>query len=177
MNEYLDFLSLLNTTLITKGLPRLECFLMPANFSSIVGEFMTANLPRYCSTLIKNSNHNGHPDLLPKGMYPGDSALHAAEGIEIKASRYIQGWQGHNPEKAWLMVFCFEANRIRDSSSGISPTPFRFTKVVGAKLSKNDWQFSGRSSTSRRTITASVKRSGFEKMEHNWIYRAPTSTA
>jgi hypothetical protein len=105
-------------------------------------------------------------------MYPEDSILHAPEGIEIKASRHSSGWQGHNPEDVWLLVFCFDSNTSRDAGRGIDPRPFRFLKVVGALLAKQDWQFSGRSATSRRTITASVKRSGFEKMEANWIYRA-----
>lgn len=70
------------------------------------------------------------------------------------------------------MVFVFDSNTSRDATQGIEPRPFRFVKVVGAKLLTADWQFSGRSATSRRTITASVKRSGFDKMEANWIYRA-----
>ena len=37
----------------------------------------------------------------------------------------------------------------------------------------DDWRFSGRSSTSRRTITASVANSGYEKMMENWIYKVP----
>jgi len=60
----------------------------------------------------------------------------------------------------------------RLAGRGIEPKPFRFVKVVGAKLLKSDWQFSGRSATSRRTITASVKRSGYDKLEANWMYRA-----
>lgn len=71
------------------------------------------------------------------------------------------------------MVFVFDANRVTDVDRGLPPKPFRFLKVVGAKLAKKDWQFSGRSGTSRRTITASVKPSGYAKMEANWIYRAP----
>jgi hypothetical protein len=144
---------------------------MPANFSSMVGEFMAAAIPKYCKSLVKNSYHNGHPDLLPKGHYPKDSILHASEGIELKASRHLSGWQGHNPEEIWLMVFVFAANSSRDEAQGRQPKSFRFLKVIGAKLEMSDWQFSGRSATSRRTITASVKRSGFDKMEANWIYR------
>lgn len=105
MNDFLDFLGFINQQLHTKSIPRLESFLMPANFSSIVGEFMSASIPKHCSTLAKNRYHNGHPDLLPKGMYQGDSRLHASEGIEIKGSRYSSAWQGHNAEAAWLMVF------------------------------------------------------------------------
>lgn len=177
MNDFLDFLSFLNQQLNSKGIPRLEAFLMPANFSSIVGEFMSATIPKHCPTLVKNRYHNGHPDLLPMGTYHGDAQLHAPEGIEIKGSRYPSGWQGHNAEDVWLMVFVFDANRITDAHRNITPKPFRFLKVVGAKLSVNDWQFSGRSDTSRRTITASVKPSGFAKMEANWIYRAADTGA
>ncbi len=57
---------------------------MPANFSSMVGEFIVATIPKYCPTVVKNTYHNGHPDILPRGMYQGDSALHAPEGIEVK---------------------------------------------------------------------------------------------
>jgi hypothetical protein len=145
---------------------------MPANFSSIVGEFMGATIPKYCRTIVRNKYHNGHPDMLPAGKYPGDSMQHAGEGIEIKASRHGSGWQGHNPEDVWLMVFVFESNASRDGGLGIAPKSFGFVKVVGALITKDDWMFSGRSETSRRTITASVKRSGFEKMESNWVYRA-----
>jgi len=172
MADFLDFLGFLNQQLNTRQLQRLESFLMPANFSSMVGEFMSATIPKYCKTLAKNTYHNGHPDLVPAGQYERDACQHGTEGIEIKASRHASGWQGHNAEDAWLMVFVFDANSARDASLEIGPKPFRFLKVVGAQLAKSDWAFSGRSETSRRTITASVTRTGFEKMEANWLYRS-----
>lgn len=172
MQDFLDFLGFINPQLHRKQIPRLEAFLMPANFSSMVGEFITATIPNYCPSIVKNRYHNGHPDLLPLGMYPGDSVLHAAEGIEVKASRHVSGWQGHNPEDVWLMVFVFDANSSRDVALGIAPKPFSFVRVLGARLTKDDWKFSGRSETSRRTITASVTRSGFEKMGASLIYQA-----
>ena len=171
MSDYLDFLGFINQALGSKRIQRLESFLMPANFSSIVGEFMTATIPKHCKAVVKNNYHNGHPDLVPAGIFPKDACLHGDQGIEIKASRHVGGWQGHNPEDVWLMVFVFQSNSPRDVPAGRHAIPFRFLKVVGAELKKSDWQFSGRSDTSRRTITASVKRSGFEKMEANWIYR------
>ena len=36
---------------------------------------------------------------------------------------------------------------------------------------KEDWRFSGRSKTSRRTITASIIGTGYKKMTENWIYK------
>jgi hypothetical protein len=173
MNAFTEFLGFINQQLYTREIERLESLLMPANFSSIVGEFIASSIPRYCKTLVRNQYHNGHPDLLPAGVFAHDAAQHAPEGIEIKASRYTSGWQGHNPEDVWLMVFMFDSNRPIDKAKGISPRPFRFVQVVGARLEKTDWVFSGRSETSRRTITASVTRAGYLKMMANWIYKAP----
>ena len=171
MNEFLNFLGFVNQQLHTKGITRLESMLMAANFSSMVGEFMSANIPKYCPTLAKNTYHNGHPDLVPKGKFPKDAMQHCNEGIEIKGSRYVRGWQGHNAEDCWLMVFVFDSNRPVDPSKEIFPKPFRFVMVAGAQLAKSDWKFSGRSTTSRRTITASVTHSGYDKMMTNWIYK------
>lgn len=171
MQEFIDFLGFINQQLGTKSMPRLESFLMTANFSSLVGEFMNMSIPKYCNTIVKNKYHNGHPDLIPAGKFPGDSILHGEYGIEIKGSRHRSGWQGHNAEDVWLMVFVFDSNTARDEFSKISPKPFRFVEVLGAQISKDDWNFSGRSETSRRTITASVTRTGYAKMSSNWIYR------
>ncbi len=169
MQEFINFLGFINTQLYSKEIPRLESMLMPANFSSLVGEFIISVLPKYCTTLVKNRYHNGHPDLIPAGRFENNAVQHASEGIEIKASRYRSGWQGHNPENVWLMVFVFESNRPSDI---LPPQPFRFIEVLGAVLTLDDWRFSGRSETSRRTITASVIKSGYDKMAANWIYRA-----
>jgi hypothetical protein len=176
MNDYLDFLGFINTQLHTREIHRLESMLMQANFSSMVGEFMSAAFPKYCSTIVKNQYHNGHPDLVPAKLYPNNAIQHGSEGIEIKASRYLRGWQGHNAEDVWLMVFAFDSSTPPDESKGIPPRPFRFRLVAGAYIEKADWTFSGRSGTSRRTITASVNRSGYNKMLANWIYKEPTVT-
>jgi hypothetical protein len=176
MVDFTDFLQAVDTELVRKDMARLEEMLMPANFSSIVGEFITSNLPKHCPTIAKNTYHNGHPDLLPVRKYPGNAAQHAgSDGIEVKASRYRKGWQGHNPEDVWLMVFVFEGGRPSDARTAKELTRFRFLAVYGALLEKADSQFAGRSQTSRRTITAAVLPSGFEKMARNWIYKAPES--
>ena len=170
MNDFVDFIGFMNQQLATREIERLETMLMAANFSSIVGEFMTSNIPKHCDSLVKNAYHNGHPDILPKGMFPGDKLQHGIDGIEVKGSRYLKAWQGHNPEDAWLMVFCFQSGRPTDVAKGIPPAPFKFLKVVGAQLVKDDWSFAGRSETSRRTITATILPSGYKKMMDNWIY-------
>ncbi len=131
MQDFLDFLGFVNSQLITKKIPRLESFLMSANFSSIVGEFMTATIPKYCSTIVKNYYHNGHPDLIPKGIFKGDSILHGEKGIEVKASRYMKAWQGHNPEDVFLVVFVFDSNRAKDEGEDVAPVRFTLSRLSG----------------------------------------------
>ncbi len=176
MVDFTDFLRTINSELVRKDMTRIEDMLMPANFSSMVGEFIVSNLPRHCPTVAKNTYHNGHPDLLPAERYPGNAAQHAgSDGIEVKASRYLRGWQGHNAEDVWLMVFVFASGRPTDLRAGKERRPFKFLGVYGAMLTRADWKFAGRNATSRRTITATVLPSGFEKMAKNWIFRAPES--
>ena len=171
MDDFISFLAVVNGALLGKGMPRLESILMAANFSNTVGDFFISAVDRHCPTVAKNRYHNGHPDLIVRGKHPDDAVQYCDEGIEVKASRYVKSWQGHNAENCWLMVVMFEGNGPRDEYLKIAPMPFRFTGVVGAQLTKADWQFAGRSETSRRTITASVKDSGYQKMMANWIYR------
>jgi hypothetical protein len=71
------------------------------------------------------------------------------------------------------MVFVFKAGRPSDALMAKETIRFRFLAVYGALLERADWQFAGRSETSRRTITATVLPRGFEKMKKNWIYMAP----
>jgi len=170
MQEFIDFLGFINGQMNTRQLPRLETMLMPANFSSIVGEFMSSTIPKHCKGLVKNRYHNGHPDLIPANLFANDLCQHGDKGIEIKGSRYLRAWQGHNPEDMWLMVFVFDSNRPVDEGKGVGRKPFSFRMVVGAELKKEDWLFAGRSETSRRTITASITNSGLQKMMANWIY-------
>jgi len=176
MNDFVAFLGLVNRQTHAQGIHGLETIMMPANFSSMVGEFVKTAIAEHCPSLASNRFHNGHPDLLPEGRFPGNSAQHTTEGIEIKASRYDKGWQGHNRERTWLMVFVFDANRDRDMfEDDAAAYPFRFKRVLGAQLVQDDWKFAGRAAGSRRTITTSVRPSGYEKMNANWIYQRPGS--
>src|SRR4051794_20287861 len=92
MKEFTDFLGFIDTQLHGRDMMRFEEMLMPANFSSMVGEFMTATIPKHCKSVVKNCYHNGHPDILPAKRYTNNSCQHAGEdGIEVKASRYQRG--------------------------------------------------------------------------------------
>src|SRR5881397_991261 len=82
MTDFIGFLAFINSQLYTRQTPRLETMLMSANFSSIVGEFMSATIPKYCGSLVKNRYHNGHPDLIPADMFVNNAVQYSSEGIE-----------------------------------------------------------------------------------------------
>jgi hypothetical protein len=176
MNDFIRLMRVANVQLHGERIQRLETILAPANFSGMVGDFMAATIPNYCDGLARNMFHNGHPDMIPRGRFPNDSVQYAHEGIEIKASRARAGWQGHNPENTWLMVFVFASNRPADALKGTAPRPFEFQMVVGAQITEEDWRFAKRGEGSRRTPTAGVLRTGREKMMANWIYKTPDLT-
>jgi hypothetical protein len=176
MNDFVRLMRVANVQLHSEGIQRLETILAPANFSGMVGDFMAATIPNYCAGLARNMYHNGHPDMIPRGRFENDSVQYAHEGVEIKASRYLSGWQGHNAENAWLMVFVFDSNRPTDALKGVAPKPFEFQMVAGAQIIEADWGIAGRKEGSRRTPTAGVLRTGREKMMANWIYKKPDLT-
>ena len=140
----------------TRSIGRLETLLMPANFSSLVGEFMFGEH----SEVLLDDCEKRVPQRTPRpgaeGLYPGDSMLHADTGIEIKGSRYLEGLARTQPRRRLAdgLRFRFKppVDTARESLRNL-PLP----DGAGAKLEKSDWQFSGRSETSRRTITASVR--------------------
>jgi|GEM_PF-3347514 len=119
MDSFTAFLGYINKELYTRRLKRLESMFMQANFSSLVGEYMKSTIPTFCTNIVTNRHHNGHPDLIPIDYYPNNDVEHGSQGIEIKGSRYTGNWQGHNAEDCWLMVFVYDSNRPENAEKGI----------------------------------------------------------
>ena len=167
MNNWTYHIDILNSHSVKNGLMKLE-EVCPANlFSGLISEYMSLHIPKYCKSVVRNKYHHGHPDIIPEGTFFGDAVHHTHDGIEIKVSRYDSGWQGHNQETVWLMVFTFDANRQFDEEE----RPFRFNCVYAAKLDESEWAFHDRGEDSRRCPTSSVKKDGSKKMKSNWVYR------
>ncbi len=159
----------INHFLATSGFRPLEELLLGNSLSGLVSELLVKNIARVSATLVANKKVGGHPDLLPKDKYPDGSVLKSTDGIEVKTSQQRGGWQGHNPEDCWVMVFRYTVGPQPDSGA----LPVTFTEVMCAKLLKKDWSFSGRKGASRRTPTASITSSGVEKLRTNYLYRIP----
>ena len=172
IEEIYDFLHNVNRFLTERGWDRLEETLMAATFSGVISEMVVQSTSKQSASLVRNEYHNGRPDLLPEGIYPNDAVLQGREGIEVKASRNDSGWQGHNVESGWIMVFQYAVDLQTEPVEDRRPTTF--VRVLIARLSENDWGFSGRRGASRRTPTASILRSGMEKLSVNPLYLDPT---
>ena len=157
----------LNDYLVGAGFHSLEELLLGNSFSGIISEFLVKNIARASTTLEANLKVGGHPDLLPKGHYSSNLVLKGDEGIEVKSSIQRGGWQGHNPEDCWLMVFWYVVGEQGDGSK----LPLTFIEILCAKVEQSDWSFSGRKGSSRRTPTASITAWGVEKLRRNFLYR------
>lgn len=159
----------LNDFLLGAKFRPLEELLLGNSLSGIISEFLVKNIARASGSLEANVKVGGHPDLLPTGHYSSNLVLKGEEGLEVKSSIQRGGWQGHNPEDCWLMVFRYAIGAERNSE----PAPLTFVEVLCAKLELSDWSFSGRKGASRRTPTASITSSGVEKLRSNFLYRIP----
>lgn len=159
----------LNDFLLGAGFRPLEDLLLGNSLSGIISEFLVKNIARASGSLEANLKVGGHPDLLPAGHYSSNLVLKGEEGLEVKSSIRRGGWQGHNPEDCWLMVFRYTIGAERDGDRA----PLTFVEVLCAELKRADWSFSGRKGASRRTPTASITSSGVEKLRSNFLYRIP----
>jgi len=171
LDEMYDFLHNVNRFLTERGWDRLEETLEAATFSTVIGEMVIASVSKQSLSLTKNQHHNGRPDLIPRGVYAGDAALQGDEGVEVKTSRN-ESWQGHNVESGWICIFQYQVDIETMPIEERQPT--KFARVLLAQLDEEDWGFSGRRGTSRRTPTASILRSGKEKLLSNPVYLDPT---
>lgn len=159
----------LNDYLVQSGFRPLEELLLGNSLSGIISEFLVKNIARASATLEANLKVGGHPDLLPQGHYTSNLVLKGDEGIEVKASIQKGGWQGHNPEDCWLMVFRYAVGEQHNNEA----VPLTFVEILCASLTKADWSFSGRTGASRRTPTASITSTGVERLRENFLYRIP----
>lgn len=172
INDVYAYLHAINVAGVDHGYGRLEELMQPAGFSGLLSQsFMAAVAKAFASEspgLTLNQYSNGRPDLVPRAHYPGDAVKNGDEGVELKTSRSKSGWQGHNPEGGWLMVFQIAVDTKTVPIYDRDPT--RVDRVLIAKLKESDWNFSGRSAGSRRTPTASVNQAGLAKLERGDVY-------
>jgi hypothetical protein len=70
MQDIYDFFFDVNSGLVERGLERLDDMLRPAIMSGVLSDMLTASLAKHSRSLAVNAFHNGHPDLVVRGVYP-----------------------------------------------------------------------------------------------------------
>jgi hypothetical protein len=166
-----DYLHDVNTFLVSRGYDRLEETFLGNAFSGFISELMVRNLSSASEILTRNTRVGGHPDLVPRGVYPEDAVLHGERGVELKASIKSSGWEGHNAESSWIMVVQYAVDIASEPVMNRCPT--EILKVMAAKLEEEDWKLHKRGENSRRTPTSSILPSGTAKLKANTIYTHP----
>jgi hypothetical protein len=169
MRDVYDFFADVNANLSQKGLKRLDDMLRPAAMSGLVSDMITASLARHSRSLVENAHFNGHPDLIVRGRYPGDSARAAAEGIEIKSTRKRGGAvDTHGARNQHMCVFVYETDDSTEPASG--RRPMRFVEVYLAGVTTDDFRRNERGELGTRTAT--LDRNGVRKLREGWIFLA-----
>ena len=172
IRELHAYLHAINSASVEYGYGRLEDFMQPAGFSGLVSNVIVRAVVRAAETanpgLALNRHPNGRPDVVPRAVYPGDAVKRGSKGIEVKASRYRSGWQGHNAEPGWLLIVQFDIDTKTEPIYDRTPT--NVSRIMCASLDEKDWTFSGRREGSRRTPTASINPDGLQKLEAGTVY-------
>lgn len=167
-----DLVQDLNSLLATKSYSRLEILLDPAGYSGLLSRTVADRLARASLGLVVNKHHNGYPDLIPAGTFPGDAIAKSDLGLEVKASRYDTSWQSHGPRAGWFTVVQFELD-ARDSVAPANREPTRVVAVMAARLEEDDWSWQPARAGRIRSGTATVKASGVAKLRNGAVWVRP----
>ncbi len=168
MEDAYDFFFDVNTFFLERGLPRLDDLLRPANMSGPLSDMLTASIAKHSRTLVQNSYHNGHPDLLLQGRYPNNSAKAGEEGVEVKTTRKKGGAvDTHGGRNQWMCVFVYEVDTASEPAQ--SRRAMRFTELYLSHVGVDDFRKNTRGELGTRTAT--LDRDGIKKLRANWIYK------
>lgn len=167
MQDVYDFFYDVNSLFQTKGLPRLDDTLRAANMSGMISDMLTASLAKHSRALCQNNFHNGHPDLIVKGKYAGDSVKAGTDGVEIKTTLKKGGAvDTHGGREQWMCVFVYEVDKVSEPAQARKPT--RFTEVYLSQVGIEDFRKNARGELGTRTAT--LHREGVIKLRSNWVY-------
>jgi hypothetical protein len=168
MQDIYDFFFDVNSGLVVRGLERLDDMLRAAIMSGVLSDMLTASLAKHSRSLAVNGFHNGHPDLVVKGVYPKDSVKAGENGVEIKTTRKAGGAvDTHGARDQWMCVFVYRVDN--ESEPAMRRAPMTFTEVYLGRVFRDDFRKNPRSELGTRTAT--LHREGIEKLRRNWVYR------
>lgn len=168
MQDIYDFFYDVNLGLTERGLQRLDDMLRPAIMSGVLSDMLTASLAKHSRSLTINLYHNGHPDLVVSGVYPGNKIKAGVEGVEIKTTRKTGGAvDTHGARDQWMCVFVYAVDN--ETEPARDRKPMAVTEIYLGQVTKGDFRKNQRSELGTRTAT--LHKEGIEKLRRNWIYK------
>jgi len=171
MQDVYDFLHDINTGLLGRNLRRLEDVARAQLLSGLLSDLLTDALANHSRSLVVNTRHNGHPDLVVAGKYPNDAVQNGAwdSGVEVKSTNKRGGAvDTHGAREQWQCVFVYETDKISEPASMRAPT--RFTEIYLAHVRKRDFRENARN-TAIGTRTATIGGDGLAVLRRGWVYR------
>lgn len=168
MQDVYDFFYDVNLGLIERGLHRLDDMLRPAIMSGVLSDMLTASLAKHSRSLTVNLYHNGHPDLVVNGVYPDNKVKAGSEGVEIKTTRKAGGAvDTHGARDQWMCVFVYDVDTSTEPAR--DRQPMAITEIYLGQVATDDFRKNQRGELGTRTAT--LHKSGIEKLRRNWIYK------
>lgn len=79
-----EYLNTMNTAAVAAGYPRLEETLLGNTFAGMLSKLIVVAVGNSSASMARNVQVGGHPDLIPVGVYEGDSVLRGEHGVEVK---------------------------------------------------------------------------------------------
>ena len=169
MQDVYDFFHDVNTGLVGKGLDRLDDTLRPAIMSGVLSDMLTASLAKHSRTLVVNCYFNGHPDLVVKGRYAGNTVKAGEHGVEIKTTRKAGGAvDTHGARDQWMCVFVYGVDNTTEPA--VDRKPLSFTEVYLGQVRIDDFRKNACGELGTRTATLHAQ--GIAKLRSGWIYLA-----
>lgn len=167
LQDVYDFFYDVNSNLRSKGLERLDDMLRPANMSGIMTDMLTSSMGKHSRVLVPNTYHNGHPDLLVKGVYANDAVKAGEQGVEIKSTRKRGGAvDTHGARVQTMCVFVYEVDNQTEPAE--DRRPMRFTEVYLGKVELDDFRKNPRGELGTRTAT--LHADGIARLREQWVY-------
>lgn len=169
IQDVYDFYFDVNSSLVAKGLDRLDEMLRPAIMSGLLSDMLTASLAKHSRTLTVNGYFNGHPDLLVRGHYANNAVKAGEQGVEIKTTKKAGGAvDTHGARNQWMCVFVYQVDNMTEPA--IHRKPLAFTEAYIGEVRVEDFRRNARGELGTRTATLHAK--GIAKLRKNWIYRS-----
>lgn len=168
MQDVYDFFFDVNSHFLGKGLLRLDDTLRPANMSGLLSDMLTASLAKHSRTLTENLYHNGHPDLIVRGVYANNEVKAGDQGVEIKTTRKAGGAvDTHGGRNQWFCVFVYGIDNETEPAANRAET--KFTEIYLGQVTEDDFRRNLRGP--RGTPTSALHKDGLKKLRQSWVYR------